>query len=100
MKFKKAMITIQNIPQAKEQFQTLNGWLSECGRYGFCRSDNGKTWRAVDIPSGMLICSRKTRTECADYVERFKGKIVAAKGCEKYRNAVGNMVNYLKRTSS
>lgn len=92
MKLKKSSFYIQNIPAAPLQFEKRNGYISECGRYGFHK--DGSKWIASDIASGMRIYTAHTRKACAEFCETYKGKIVAAKGSAQYHEALRNMERF------
>lgn len=94
MKFKRGKFLIQFIPEAANQFEWREGWISSCGRYGFHKDRN--KWIVSDLASGMRIYKAPTRVACAEYCETFKGHIAAAKGSEKYHNAVKALYQYKK----
>lgn len=100
MKFKKGTFIIQMIEAADNQFEEREGWTSSCGRYGFHKSSDKKRWIATELASGMMICRFKTRSECAEFIEKFPKKIVAAKGSDKYHNALAAMCRYKKGMES
>lgn len=98
MKFIKGSFTIQFIDEAPHKFEERNGWISQCGRYGFHK--DGAYWIVSDIGTGMRIHKAKTRSACAEYCETFKGHIAAAKNGEKYSLARKAMWKYLKEKNN
>ena len=68
MGFTKYTFPIRMIDAAPNPIEVVSGWRLD--DIGFHHSLHGKNWVAVDLFSGMRICSYKTRKECAAWCEQ------------------------------
>jgi len=95
MKFSKGSFLISYGKLEEPSFKEEQGWISkEDSQYGFYKKLGG--WQATDIPSGTSICWRKTRKECATFIEQrdIQEKLARIREKEDYKKLVKKLEKY------
>lgn len=94
MTFKKGAFWAQMIPEAPQQFEKREGWLSSDMSFGFAKTKRNK-WAATEIATGMLICVHSTRKACAEWIEAHMEEIQAQLQKDKAIAAKATMASFL-----
>jgi hypothetical protein len=83
---------VENLKPTEFGLREVEGWIDNTNTYGFHKkvTPKGKVlgWAATDLASGSRIVTRKTRKECADWIENNIGTISIQKDTSDYTTIV------------